>query len=59
MRAGLRGRLVDGGRELARIEIEEVFAEGSRARIRGTLQGPVTPSTLAEIEVPDGRDEVP
>jgi len=52
IRAGQEGRLVEGGRELAAIVIEEVFPDGSRARIRGELSAPITPRTKAEIRVP-------
>jgi hypothetical protein len=56
LRAGLRGRLLDGDRTLGRVVVVEVFEEGSRARVEGPLAGAITPDTVAEIEVPsDGR----
>lgn len=51
LQRGQRGRLVDGGRTLAEIEVVEVFAEGSRARLLGRLEGVVSGSTRAEIQV--------
>jgi hypothetical protein len=56
LRAGLRGRLLDGDRTLGRVVVVEVFEEGARARVEGPLAGAITPDTVAEIEVPpDGR----
>lgn len=52
LRSGLRGRLIDAGRVIATIEIQEAFETGSRARITGTLDGVITPATVAEIDVP-------
>ena len=52
LRSGQKGRLVDGGRTLVEIEIVEVFAEGSRARLLGKLGGVVSGSTRAVIQVP-------
>jgi hypothetical protein len=52
VRAGARGRLVDGGRTLAEIEVIQVFPEGSRARVLGGMQGAVSAETRAEIQVP-------
>jgi hypothetical protein len=49
---GQLGRLVDDGREIGRIVVEEVFPDGSRARIDGALSAPVTGRTTAEVEVP-------
>jgi hypothetical protein len=56
---GLEGRLYDGGQEIGSIEIVEIYPEGSRATIRGTLSAPVTPATRAEIDVPAERLESP
>src|SRR4029453_12678483 len=42
LRTGLRGRLVDGQRTLGRVVVEEVFEEGSRARVEGPLLGDIT-----------------
>lgn len=52
MRAGYRGRLLEGDRPIGRIEVLEVFEQGSRVRVEGPLAAPVTPATVAEIEVP-------
>jgi hypothetical protein len=53
-RTGFRGRLVEGGRSVAEIEIVDVFEEGSRARIATELAGAITPQTMAEIDIPVG-----
>lgn len=47
---GLRGRLLDRGQRIGRIEIVDVYAEGSRARLVGGLSAPITLDTTAEIE---------
>jgi hypothetical protein len=52
VRAGARGKLVDAGRTLAEIEVIEVFADGSRARLLGPMHGVVSAETQAEIQVP-------
>jgi hypothetical protein len=52
---GLRGRLVQDGQEIGRIEVQDVYPEGSRLRISGPLTAPITPKTQAEIEIPPGR----
>jgi hypothetical protein len=52
LRRGQKGRLVDKGRTLAELEIVEVFAEGSRARVIGRMKGVVSGETRAEIQVP-------
>jgi hypothetical protein len=52
LRAGQRGRLVEGERTLGRIVVVDVFEEGARARIEGRLSGTITADTVAEIEVP-------
>ncbi len=50
---GQRGRLLDlEGRVLATVEILDAYQDGSRARIDGALEGPITPSTRVEIDVP-------
>lgn len=56
-RRGLRGELVDGDRFVGEIEIEVVYDEGSRARISGALQAPITPSVRAILLFP--TDEAP
>lgn len=52
LHTGLRGRLIQGGVAIGRIEIVEVFDEGSRARVEGPLGGEITAETVAEIDVP-------
>ena len=54
MAVGLRGRLVDAGAEIGKVVIEQVYPDGSRALIEGSLLKPVTHQTMAEIEVPVG-----
>lgn len=51
IRSGQRGRLVDGGRTLAEIEVIAVFPTGSRAKIVGSMSGGVSRTTRAEIRV--------
>jgi hypothetical protein len=55
LRAGLRGRLRDGSRTLGSVVVVDVFDEGARARIEGSLSGEIGPDTVAEIEGPPGR----
>ena len=52
LRRGFRGRLIEGGRSIAEIEIVEVYDDGSRARIATELADRITPRTAAEIDVP-------
>jgi hypothetical protein len=52
VRPGLHGRLVDGELELGEIVVEQVYPEGSRARIVGVLAREVGPDTMAELIVP-------
>lgn len=52
LRAGMRGKLVDGGKSLGAIVIQDVYPDGSRARVEGPLAGAISPRTVAEIEVP-------
>ena len=54
LRAGLQGRIVDGGRTIAPVEIVEVFEGGSRARIVGPAAGRISPSSEVQIDVPAG-----
>lgn len=49
---GQSGRLLQGGEQIGEIEIQDVYPDGSRARIRGSLSGGITPSTVAEVDVP-------
>ncbi|HBZ71695.1 MAG TPA: hypothetical protein DEP35_19005 [Deltaproteobacteria bacterium] len=57
VKPGMRGRLVDHGRQIASIEIIEVYRSGSRARIDGYLSGSIGPATAVEIEVPTGTGQ--
>lgn len=52
IRPGMRGRLREDGRAIATVEIEDVYPDGSRARIEGTLEAPITPDTVVEIDIP-------
>jgi hypothetical protein len=49
---GQRGRLLVGGRKVAEIEILDVYPDGSRALVRGSLGSALTPDTVAEVDVP-------
>jgi hypothetical protein len=49
---GQKGRLLKNGERIAEIEILEVFPDGSRAAIVGVLSTTITPSTVAEVDVP-------
>jgi hypothetical protein len=52
LRRGLRGRLLENGATIATVEIVDAYEDGSRARIEGTLEAPITARTQAEIDVP-------
>ena len=52
IQVGQRGRLVDGGRKIADIEIIQVFPDGSRARMLGKPSGVIKGSTRAVVKVP-------
>lgn len=52
LRSGLRGRLLENGEVIAIVEIVDAYPDGSRARIEGSLQAPITPRTRVEIDVP-------
>ncbi len=52
LRLGLRGRLLDGGRVIAAIEIVEIYPEGCLASVEGGGSSPIGPSSAAEIYVP-------
>ncbi len=54
MQVGFRGVLIDGGEEIGSVVIEQVYPDGSRARIEGALASPVTHTTVARIRVPAG-----
>jgi len=47
---GQRGELVEGGQVIGRIEVVDVYAAGSRAKIVGGLTSPITLDTSAQIE---------
>jgi len=49
---GQRGRLVDQGKTIGAIVVQDVYPDGSRARVEGRLTGQITPHTTAEIEIP-------
>jgi hypothetical protein len=52
IRPGHTGQLVQNGRPIGEIEVKEVYDAGSRARIVGPLQAPITIETKAQIAVP-------
>jgi hypothetical protein len=52
LRPGMRGVLLDAGKKLGQVVIVNVYPDGSRARVDGALAGPITPRTVAEIQVP-------
>ncbi len=54
MEPGLQGELVDQGKVIGRIEIVDVYAAGSRARLVGGLSAPITLETTAKIQKPAG-----
>jgi hypothetical protein len=47
---GQSGELVEGGRVIGRIEVVDVYAAGSRARIIGGLRAPITLDTRARVQ---------
>jgi hypothetical protein len=49
---GQRGRLLVGGKKIADIEILDVYPDGSRAAVRGSLGAALAPDTVAEVDVP-------
>ncbi len=49
---GNKGKLVESGRKIAEIEVLDVYDDGSRALIRGSLAAPITPQTVVEVQVP-------
>jgi hypothetical protein len=49
---GQRGELVDGDRVIGQLEIVDVYAEGSRAKIVGGLTAPISLNTSARIQQP-------
>lgn len=51
---GQPGRLLNGDQVIGKVVVEDSYPEGSRARIDGTLTGPILPDTRVEIDVPAG-----
>ncbi len=49
---GQQGKLVEGGQVIGRIEVVDVYAQGSRARILGALSAPITLQTRAMVMKP-------
>jgi hypothetical protein len=49
---GQRGRLLIGGRKVAEIEILDVYPDGCRALVRGSVGSALSPDTVAEVDVP-------
>jgi hypothetical protein len=49
---GLKGTLIDGGKVVGRLLVGEVFEDGSRAKVEGGLERPLSPDASAEIMVP-------
>ena len=52
LRPGLRGRLLDGGRVIAAIEIVEIYSEGCLARVEGGDSNPIGATSTVEIDIP-------
>ena len=52
LRVGLRGRLLDGGRTIAALEIVEVYPEGCLARVEGAGSAAIGATNTAEIDIP-------
>jgi hypothetical protein len=52
MRTGLKGRLINEGEEIGKLSVQQVYPDGSRARVEGTLVRPLGPDSQAEIMVP-------
>jgi hypothetical protein len=52
MKPGLRGRLLDGSREIGAVVVQDVYPDGSRARVEGALLGRISAQTRVEIEIP-------
>ena len=49
---GQRGRLLEKGETIGEIEVLDVYEDAARVAIVGTLRAPITPSTVAEVDVP-------
>ena len=52
MREGLTGHLIDDGEKIGELVIQQVYPDGSRARIEGNLSRPLGPDTSVEVMVP-------
>lgn len=52
LRAGLRGRLIDGGREIGTIEIVEVYPAASLARVDDAASSTIGARSAVEIDIP-------
>ena len=50
MKPGLTGELVEADQVIGKLEVVDVYAEGSRARIVGALTAPITLDTTARLE---------
>lgn len=59
LRPSQRGRLVQDGQTLATVEVTEVFAEGTRARLLGPPSAAITPRATVQIDIPLDDDESP
>jgi hypothetical protein len=49
---GQRGRLLEKGEAIGEIEVLDVYDDAARVAIVGVLRAPITPSTIAEVDVP-------
>jgi hypothetical protein len=49
---GQRGRLLEKGEVIGEIEVLDVYEDAARVAIVGVLRAPITPSTIAEVDVP-------
>jgi hypothetical protein len=49
---GQRGRLLEKGETIGEIEVLDVYEDAARVAVVGTLRAPITPSTVAEVDVP-------
>jgi hypothetical protein len=49
---GHRGRLLEKGEAIGEIEVLDVYEDAARVAIVGVLLAPITPSTVAEVDVP-------
>jgi hypothetical protein len=49
---GQRGRLLEKGEAIGEIEVLDVYEDAARVAIVGVLRASITPSTVAEVDVP-------